>query len=130
MLSERCLLIALGHSGLSVLSLFSTILISYFSRVSFFSLIYCCFFFFSSRRRHTRSDRDWSSDVCSSDLGEGRPPERTRRVERAAGAFGARAAHGGRDSSGLRDRLLSGRARRGGNFPRGQIGRASCRGRG
>src|SRR5204862_5138977 len=28
-----------------------------------------CFFFFSSRRRHTRSLRDWSSDVCSSDLG-------------------------------------------------------------
>src|SRR3989440_3025236 len=28
----------------------------------------CFFFFFSSRRRHTRSDRDWSSDVCSSDL--------------------------------------------------------------
>src|SRR3989440_9652792 len=28
----------------------------------------CHFFFFSSRRRHTRSDRDWSSDVCSSDL--------------------------------------------------------------
>src|SRR2546421_7195001 len=28
----------------------------------------CVFFFFSSRRRHTRSDRDWSSDVCSSDL--------------------------------------------------------------
>src|SRR2546421_1941910 len=27
-----------------------------------------CVFFFSSRRRHTRSDRDWSSDVCSSDL--------------------------------------------------------------
>src|SRR5206468_4812905 len=26
------------------------------------------FFFVSSRRRHTRSDRDWSSDVCSSDL--------------------------------------------------------------
>src|SRR5216683_5427046 len=25
-------------------------------------------FFFSIRRRHTRSDRDWSSDVCSSDL--------------------------------------------------------------
>src|SRR2546421_2357006 len=29
---------------------------------------YVCLFFFSSRRRHTRSDRDWSSDVCSSDL--------------------------------------------------------------
>src|SRR5438034_11546054 len=27
------------------------------------------FFFFSSRRRHTRSLCDWSSDVCSSDLG-------------------------------------------------------------
>src|SRR2546430_12289038 len=32
---------------------------------------YLCFFFFffSSRRRHTRFDCDWSSDVCSSDLG-------------------------------------------------------------
>src|SRR5438874_9208395 len=30
--------------------------------------IYVVFFFFSSRRRHTRSLRDWSSDVCSSDL--------------------------------------------------------------
>src|SRR5256885_4703547 len=28
-----------------------------------------CFFFFSSRRRHTRLQGDWSSDVCSSDLG-------------------------------------------------------------
>src|SRR5699024_11914476 len=28
----------------------------------------CVLFFFSSRRRHTRSKRDWSSDVCSSDL--------------------------------------------------------------
>src|SRR5690606_39624761 len=28
----------------------------------------CFFFFFSSRRRHTRFSRDWSSDVCSSDL--------------------------------------------------------------
>src|SRR2546429_5936853 len=30
------------------------------------SLCFC--FFFSSRRRHTRCSRDWSSDVCSSDL--------------------------------------------------------------
>src|SRR6185503_16876671 len=29
---------------------------------------YVFFFFFSSRRRHTRCSRDWSSDVCSSDL--------------------------------------------------------------
>src|SRR5204863_6906675 len=36
-------------------------------------------FFFSSRRRHTRSLRDWSSDVCSSDLHDvaqaGRSPD-------------------------------------------------------
>src|SRR5690606_41035650 len=31
------------------------------------------FFFFSSRRRHTRFSRDWSSDVCSSDLGDEGP---------------------------------------------------------
>src|SRR5256885_5811792 len=30
-------------------------------------------FFFSSRRRHTRLQGDWSSDVCSSDLGARRP---------------------------------------------------------
>src|SRR5438874_9674852 len=30
--------------------------------------VFSCCFFFSSRRRHTRSLRDWSSDVCSSDL--------------------------------------------------------------
>src|SRR5947209_13457973 len=29
-----------------------------------------CGLFFSSRRRHTRYWRDWSSDVCSSDLGQ------------------------------------------------------------
>src|SRR5690606_41005170 len=32
------------------------------------SLFIVIFFFFSSRRRHTRFSRDWSSDVCSSDL--------------------------------------------------------------
>src|SRR5699024_10895221 len=37
-------------------------------------------FFFSSRRRHTRSKRDWSSDVCSSDLGTAQylSPEQAR----------------------------------------------------
>src|SRR2546429_7305361 len=29
---------------------------------------FVAYFFFSSRRRHTRCSRDWSSDVCSSDL--------------------------------------------------------------
>src|SRR3712207_8879172 len=32
------------------------------------ALIEVALFFFSSRRRHTRYWRDWSSDVCSSDL--------------------------------------------------------------
>src|SRR3712207_7663272 len=32
-------------------------------------VVYIFCFFFSSRRRHTRYWRDWSSDVCSSDLG-------------------------------------------------------------
>src|SRR2546428_10599762 len=34
------------------------------------SMLRYAFFFFSSRRRHTRSDRDWSSDVCSSDVSQ------------------------------------------------------------
>src|SRR5206468_8553782 len=41
-------------------------------------------FFFSSRRRHTSSDRDWSSDVCSSDL---KPFVAVDRDERLVGAL-------------------------------------------
>src|SRR5436309_14671882 len=37
------------------------------------------FFFFSSRRRHTRFSRDWSSDVCSSDLHQLRRAAAARR---------------------------------------------------
>src|SRR5699024_11734290 len=56
---------------LSTLSIIhpSILLSSY--RYRFFVLMlvfFFFFFFFSSRRRHTRSKRDWSSDVCSSDL--------------------------------------------------------------
>src|SRR5438874_8252676 len=40
------------------------ILLHHVSQMRFEPLL----FFFSSRRRHTRSLRDWSSDVCSSDL--------------------------------------------------------------
>src|SRR5690554_3192177 len=42
------------------------------------------FFFFSSRRRHTRCGRDWSSDVCSSDLlrQRGRGPDAVPGVRR------------------------------------------------
>src|SRR3712207_124245 len=60
-------------------------------------ILYFFFFFFSSRRRHTRYWRDWSSDVCSSDLSMGLPdvgqlvdsvrtrpsPESTRRIVEA-----------------------------------------------
>src|SRR5688500_19314647 len=40
------------------------------------------YFFFSSRRRHTRLQGDWSSDVCSSDLGRNVPShvEYARRI--------------------------------------------------
>src|SRR2546429_4845672 len=34
----------------------------------YYIILLLFFFFFSSRRRHTRCSRDWSSDVCSSDL--------------------------------------------------------------
>src|SRR5690606_40652311 len=37
-------------------------------------------FFFSSRRRHTRFSRDWSSDVCSSDLAGGAAAPQARLV--------------------------------------------------
>src|SRR5207253_7721568 len=48
--------------------------VSFLSYV-FIVLFFFFFFFFSSRRRHTRWPRDWSSDVCSSDLDiEGRNP--------------------------------------------------------
>src|SRR2546422_3907350 len=42
------------------------------------------FFFFSSRRRHTRCSRDWSSDVCSSDLPSARG-DRALGAERRSG---------------------------------------------
>src|SRR5438105_8071340 len=51
--------------GLDALAVFLHLLACYFF-----------FFFFSSRRRHTRSTRDWSSDVCSSDL-DSRPRSST-----------------------------------------------------
>src|SRR5436309_11601970 len=47
--------------------------------VSFIIFVFF-FFFFSSRRRHTRFSRDWSSDVCSSDLIDSRQLVRTRRM--------------------------------------------------
>src|SRR5699024_2587288 len=43
---------------------------------------------FSSRRRHTRSKRDWSSDVCSSDLGRDHQLALQRTVKLLAGTLG------------------------------------------
>src|SRR3989442_10131497 len=43
-----------------------------------------CALFFSSRRRHTRCGRDWSSDVCSSDLAKGKSSAVTRKRKLAA----------------------------------------------
>src|SRR5690606_41029658 len=40
--------------------------------------------FFSSRRRHTRFSRDWSSDVCSSDLGDNLGDALVNSIKRAA----------------------------------------------
>src|SRR2546422_2004410 len=58
------------------------------------------FFFFSSRRRHTRCSRDWSSDVCSSDLpredirprGEAHRSDRWREADLHGWVVGAPAA--------------------------------------
>src|SRR5690606_40974182 len=43
----------------------------------FYFFLFYFFFFFSSRRRHTRFSRDWSSDVCSSDLPDQKKPMMT-----------------------------------------------------
>src|SRR2546429_6183121 len=83
------------------------------------------FFFFSSRRRHTRCSRDWSSDVCSSDLS-------------LSGAFGPSAIAYptppylvGTDNDGTGNLSALDLMEVGlypiGVYPRVQIGRASCR---
>src|SRR5215813_6649352 len=69
-------------------------------------VLYIVFFFFSSRRRHTRCGRDWSSDVCSSDLAAaaaGRNPDAVRIICRGVVLAGSEAK--GPDG---RRRLLSG----------------------
>src|SRR5256884_7112821 len=89
------------------------------------------FFFFSSRRRHTRCSRDWSSDVCSSDLRSVQPMAMLWLVE--AWFLGVLLLSL-RTAGGL---FLIERMRRkeinpvGGElFERCEIGRASCRERG
>src|SRR5690625_911797 len=64
------------------------------------SELFAVLFFFSSRRRHTRWPRDWSSDVCSSDLADHVSVDGgdLHRVTAAAGAVTAPGGHllGGR----------------------------------
>src|SRR5688500_20201641 len=83
-------------------------------------MLFC--FFFSSRRRHTRLQGDWSSDVCSSDLGY--PAGDGQRV-RWRTVFRADGLH--RMTAGT-DRRVSALGWR--TVVDLQIGRASCRERG
>src|SRR5690625_3331581 len=50
-------------------------------------LLLSLLFFFSSRRRHTRWPRDWSSDVCSSDLSHSKPQLAGEMLERLGGEW-------------------------------------------
>src|SRR3712207_9534798 len=79
-------------------------------------------FFFSSRRRHTRYWRDWSSDVCSSDLG---PPAGSPRAVADHGPDGQRK-RGARLVLAGPLGLVHGRV----GLLQQEIGRASCRERG
>src|SRR5262249_56478359 len=84
-------------------------------------------FFFSSRRRHTRLVSDWSSDVCSSDLGAA-----AGELDRAgAGGFDRVGGFGVRHHGGPAPEELPAQAHRGVPRPgqRPEIGRASCRGK-
>src|SRR5205814_4489222 len=93
-----------------------------------FILVFLCFFFFSSRRRHTRCLSDWSSDVCSSDLGwrASRRNSGTSVGKGFAGGMkrwnfgGLRATHG----ASVSHRSIGSTGGR-----QDQIGRASCRDR-
>src|SRR2546429_7317808 len=93
------------------------------------SAVVLFFFFFSSRRRHTRCSRDWSSDVCSSDLSSVRARVVPRGAQACctdrgttAGRAGAcrRPAQGGRPRHRVRAEGAAG----------AENGRAACRGRG
>src|SRR5256885_17159241 len=76
------------------------------------------FFFFSSRRRHTRLQGDWSSDVCSSDLGCAAIPRAPMSLRaRGRTAPPAAASYRPGDRGGPAPHAASG----------AEIGRASCR---
>src|SRR5690606_39696151 len=90
---------------------------------------WCYLLFFTSRRRHTSFSRDWSSDVCSSDL-RARVRNDLRRTAGVIIVPSRRRSHP-RQTSGLRTGKEEGRGvsrGRRGLFPQCiEIGRASCR---
>src|SRR5699024_5501898 len=70
--------------------------------------ITCSLFFFSSRRRHTRSKRDWSSDVCSSDLPARQAVEAELTLRDAHNAWQALwTSVGGQQTGGSASRILA-----------------------
>src|SRR5690606_40592268 len=91
--------------------------------------------FFSSRRRHTRFSRDWSSDVCSSDLSKNSKRFRSNnpRRRRNMGRRFKQNSRSGRDNHFLCTRNISKRDENDRKkLPKikkikGKIGRASCR---
>src|SRR5206468_7117006 len=94
----------------------------------------------SSRRRHTRSDRDWSSDVCSSDLPSSHgaaaaftftPPAAPCELgEAQAKALLAQAGIDVNEGVVVRDEREARQSAPSLGYPLAQIGRASCRERG
>src|SRR5207249_7940733 len=83
-----------------------------------------CLFFFSSRRRHTRSKRDWSSDVCSSDLPLCRPTGRVRSRKRRVPLVELAHARSGDKGDTANVGLIALKPE---YYPILEIGRASCR---
>src|SRR5438445_8559869 len=85
------------------------------------------FFFFSSRRRHTRYWRDWSSDVCSSDLVFDDSTDMVYQIMRLARFYAHESSaqctqcrEGTAWTTKILERILSGQGKT-------EIGRASCR---
>src|SRR5688572_31398448 len=81
-----CFRVGIDRICYLVLSFTKVVCLFFFVFCVYFCFLF--FFFFSSRRRHTRFDCDWSSDVCSSDLGE-RSNEKTTPAPRRGSSTSA-----------------------------------------
>src|SRR5699024_11908588 len=90
--------------------------------VELIDVLYGVFIFFSSRRRNTMSKRDWSSDVCSSDLGHGPDVPAQGGGKADHQGIGQSRVVGAEHRTSLRDILPPN-----GADGMDQIGRASCR---